>query len=116
MNRQIIESQSRTISTPSTTANSTKPADAPWWQLYSILIITLGTGIVIAINDPALLHNPIVLLAGIVAFFGFVLVWCNKHTREIEAEDWQPLGQTQVLDEPQSTITQKDDRSGRTHP
>ena len=94
MNCHIIESQSRIISstsTPPSAANGTKPADAPWWQLYSILIITIGAGIVMAINDPALLHNPMVLLAGILAFFNFVMMWCSKHTREIEAEDWQPV-------------------------
>jgi len=111
MNRPVIDptrTQTQTHHVAAHQQANTKPADAPWWQLYSILIITIGAGIVIAVNDPALLNNPIVLLIVIVMFFGFVLVWSSKHAREIEAEEWQrPVGQTQVVDEPQSTITQQ---------
>ena len=110
MNRHVIESPPSLVSTATkATAQHVKPADAPWWQLYSVLIITIGAGIVVAVNDPSLLHNPIALLIGIGAFFGFVMVWCNKHAREIEAEDWQPpIGRMSVSDEDAPTSTHKE--------
>ena len=63
-------------------------ANAPWWQLYSALLVLLGGGIVMAVNAPAVLHNRLVLVAAVGGFFGFVFMWLHRNARKIEAEPW----------------------------
>lgn len=102
MDRHVIQSARSSQSSSQSSSQLSAPARVkaqrtPWWQLYSALIVILGIGVVIAFHAPALLNNPVVLLIGIAAFFGFVLVWCNAHDRELEAEPWRPqLGRDEV--------------------